>query len=662
MLPLPPNLGSLLVFWLPIVLVLMGHADAFSWGDWNNRSSQQQFANITSIPSNVDAMTASVVKYHEADCDSIVLAWLHNNRINYRIFYCFFKYGHFSSSEGFTPFWSLREEEHSFPISVPGDYPNARGSPLVGVSNRPDSWSIAVAQDSNGLVFSVNRCYSRATVLYSGQACNKDFQVGSNVIQCRNDSFDLDRDVHGRCRYRVYRGIKLHEPANGLPTVTANSLRAVQHYRYDDIPEHDESPRHADPTLWQVPNMVGSFSAMKDLDGDDVPEVVTGGVYRRPVSLWSYRSNIERPCCENSQEIDSGASDPADIFQDWRMIEVPNSLSGSISDVSSGWVIRNNRRILPDGNWRRPARGWLDPSPEAYSSTEVDIEFEWGIDEDNYGAFNHGEAGFLFGVSDDSNYYVYVMSNHRLCGNLREDYAEGVLKATSGSRSILRTRGNFPQFYPGQKHDFRITLKGTRIRVWRDGVQIFNFVDSGTIHSGSYGFYVWAYFDKIVINTRSVSGDVQVNSDYNNPASSTRECVLRTIVSSFTSNTYASAAIRRATNTIIPGCGSSNGPLSCTASWVNLDIDSRPDLLVHCTVGTSDFYKVGYNWGLSGPVSWGDFSRGSINHSNSNTKLALLDVPFNDRSPTAISIPNQVPPVMMITAVNGALRYRHMMR
>ncbi|KAL0219624.1 hypothetical protein P9112_005277 [Eukaryota sp. TZLM1-RC] len=446
-----------------LILSFSSFAIGFTWNEWKNKSSQQKFANITSIPSNVDAMTASVVNYHEADCDSIVLAWLHNNRINYRIFYCFFKYGHFSSSEGFTPFWSLREEEHSFPISVPGDYPNARGSPLVGVSNRPDSWSIAVAQDSNGLVFSVNRCYSRATVFY----------------------------VHGRCRYRVYRGIKLHEPANGLPTVTANSLRAVQHYRYDDIPEHDESPRHADPTLWQVPNIVGSFSAMKDLDGDDVPEVVTGGVYRRPVSLWSYRSNIERPCCENSHVIDSGASDPAELFQDWRMIEVPNALSGSISDVSSGWVIRNNR-ILPDGNWRRPARGWLDPAPEAYSSTEVDIEFEWGIDEDNYGAFNHGEAGFLFGVSDDSNYYVYVMLNHRLCGNLREDYAEGVLKATVGSRSVLRTQGNFPLFHPGQKHDIRITLKGTRIRVWRDGVQIFNFDDdSGIIHYGSYGFYVW---------------------------------------------------------------------------------------------------------------------------------------------------------------------------
>ncbi|KAL0214696.1 hypothetical protein P9112_006880 [Eukaryota sp. TZLM1-RC] len=655
----------------PVFLLLLTTASAsLSWNLWGSQSNQLSFSNISSLASSPDAMSAGVIHFPEADCDSIVLSWLDNGRINYRIFYCYFKYGAFlSSSTGFTPFYAMMEQQHSFSYNVPTQNPTISGKRFTPVNTRGSHYSTAVSQDSNSMVFGVNHCFSLHSDPYDAEGCHKTFPpVGGVSVKCDNTSFDVDRDVRGMCRFRMYRvpNENLHEPLVGAPnSVSGNTIRSVNNiYHETDIPEADESSNHANAALVGVNHVVGSVMAMKDLTGNAILDVVYGAVYRRATNKWGYTSGIERACCQNSHGIDSSAdgADANAIFENWRSIQVPNGLSSSLNNINGGWMIVNNR-ILPDGSWNRPARGWLDP--DGYGSTSVDIEFEWGIDSENHGRFNHGEAGFFFGVTDDCNYYVYVMSNHDLCGNIRLNDGEGLIKVTNCNRNIVRERGGFPRFHAGQNHHFEITLSEQgQIRIYRDGSLRISENDNNP-HQGSYGFYIWdqdgAYFDNIKINAETISGEQPVSKDPTGYSSSPLSCWLNLRVFRFSNLAYSSGTHSGSIQTTFPCSNTNSHRHSCSASWVNLDTNSKPDLLVHCAVGSNDHYKVAYNWDGNGPSSWGSFSRGSINHSNSNTKLTVLDIPFNDKSPATVS-PHRIPPVMMITHVNGVLRYRHLLR
>lgn len=192
------------------------------------------------------------------------------------------------------------------------------------------------------------------------------------------------------------------------------------------------------------------------------------------------------------------------ILGDWRSVQIPQDFSGSFSNISGGWQIANNQLYATSGY--RPARGYINPSPEAYKTTDADINFTWGIRSDA-SSFSHGEAGFMFRIKDDRNYYVYIMDNHDACGNVRYNYREVLVKVTNGSRQIINTN-SFPSFTRGQKHDFNIKLEGNNIKIYRDGSLRFDYTDNNNPHDkGSYGFYVWdqygAYFSGIGVTSQS---------------------------------------------------------------------------------------------------------------------------------------------------------------
>jgi hypothetical protein len=193
------------------------------------------------------------------------------------------------------------------------------------------------------------------------------------------------------------------------------------------------------------------------------------------------------------------------ILGDWRSVQIPQDFSGSFSDLSGGWRIADNQLYATGGY--RPARGYINPSADAYKTAGAEIDFTWGIRSDA-SSFSHGEAGFMFRIKDDRNYYVYIMDNHSACGNVRYNYTEVLVKVVNGTRQIINTN-SFPSFYKGQKHDFNIKLEGNNIKVYRDGSLRFDYTDTNNPHEkGSYGFYVWdqygAYFSDIAVSSQSI--------------------------------------------------------------------------------------------------------------------------------------------------------------
>lgn len=191
------------------------------------------------------------------------------------------------------------------------------------------------------------------------------------------------------------------------------------------------------------------------------------------------------------------------ILGDWRSVEIPENFSGSFSNVSGGWAIANNQLYATSGY--RPARGYINPSPEAYKTTDADISFIWGI-RDDASSFSHGEAGFMFRIVDDRNYYVYIMDNHDACGNVRYNNREVLVKVTNGSRQIISTN-TFPSFHRGQSHKIDIKLEGNNMKIYRDGDLRFDHTDTTNPHKeGSYGFYIWdqygAYFSNIAVTSQ----------------------------------------------------------------------------------------------------------------------------------------------------------------
>lgn len=202
--------------------------------------------------------------------------------------------------------------------------------------------------------------------------------------------------------------------------------------------------------------------------------------------------------------LSTDASNAQQIFSDWRSVEIPTNFNGSFSNVTGGWSIQGNK-VYADGGYR-PARAWIDPSARAYGTGDSTIEFKWGIRQ-NANDFVHGEAGFVFRVKDDRNYYVYIMDNHSACGNVRYDGNEVLVKVENGTQKIIASK-EFPRFNAGQSHNFKIITEGNNIKIYRDGALKFNYTDVANPHlSGSYGFYVWdqygAYFEDIAIQSQS---------------------------------------------------------------------------------------------------------------------------------------------------------------
>lgn len=193
--------------------------------------------------------------------------------------------------------------------------------------------------------------------------------------------------------------------------------------------------------------------------------------------------------------ISTDNADASLIFADWKMFEINGR-----EEITSGFAISNNR-IYATGGYR-PARAFYNPDPQAFNTEDAVIEFTWGLTEFS-NDYVHGEAGFIFRMQDKKNYYAYIMDNHSACGNIRYNSREALVRVVNGSFKVIATN-SFPSFYRGQREEIRIELKGSSIKVYRNGSLRFDVNDS-TYSKGSYGFYVWdqygAYFSDISITT-----------------------------------------------------------------------------------------------------------------------------------------------------------------
>lgn len=219
----------------------------------------------------------------------------------------------------------------------------------------------------------------------------------------------------------------------------------------------------------------------------------------------------------NTLTISTKEQNAEDIFKSWDSRTIlPSNGSSSVTPtqlyignhVTGGWEAKGNR-VSADSSSGRPAKAWVNPDNAAYETKNASISFTWGIDEENYGSFTHGESGFIFGMEDDRNFYLYIMDNHVLCGNLRIDGGEAILKIKDGQIIIMDAKEGFPMYTPGVKHDVDIQIQGNTIKVHRNGNLVLDVVDEEKEQiKGSYGFYVWdqygAYFSDITIESKEV--------------------------------------------------------------------------------------------------------------------------------------------------------------
>ncbi|KAL0220910.1 hypothetical protein RCL1_000764 [Eukaryota sp. TZLM3-RCL] len=281
---------------------------------YSHISASLSFPNITVSSSNVQSLAVANARYSQADCDTLVFAWIEGTVINYHLLYCYFLYGKWHQAKGFDPFLSLREQSHQFSTSFPSSHS------WSAVSNRPISRSIAVADTPSGIMIGVSWCSSHQSNLYVAQTCSRSWtcpytcyytccstsygvqtcrtcaRTCTRSCSCSRSDFDIDRDVLGICSYRIFHSIKLHEPFNGHGAVQIGPHVTPQVYNIKDIPERDEHSNHANAQLPYVHHMAGSVLALRDLDGDGITDIVVGGIYRRPRHLW-IRSNFWRFCC-----------------------------------------------------------------------------------------------------------------------------------------------------------------------------------------------------------------------------------------------------------------------------------------------------------------------------------------------------------------------------
>ncbi|KAL0217593.1 hypothetical protein RCL1_008174 [Eukaryota sp. TZLM3-RCL] len=681
-------MSSLVLLSLALICVLPCFGTP-SFNLFNQLSDNQSFSNFT--VSSSDAFNAGIVRYHEADCDSLLVAWMQGSTLYYRILYCHFLYGKYSTQSGFTPYLFLKEKQHQYAISLPIDLSFGSRS-WSQVSNRPISRAMAVADGHSGAVIGVAHCGSFVSNFYNAQSCSHSWDCWGTcpksvccneqgnyytvwvncwtTCSCSNSTFDRDRDIFGRCHYRLYHSIKLHEPTVGaLASVAGQFTQSVPLYHHIDIPFPDEHPLHANPTLPYIHHVVASVIALRDLDGDGFLDVVLGGVVREPLHMWT-KTQPTRTCCTSAWGSTTiTTANAQQILSNWRSITI-NGFN-RIDDLvgASGWLI-DGARLVTDGGWTRPARGFVNRDNTAFQTGDGTFEYIWGLQLDA-GSFAHGEAGFMFNMRDDRNFYAYILDNHNACGNVRYNYAEVLVKVTNGAISH-QVHSPIPQFAHGQRYRIRIEKVFNHIVVYRDGVRVFDWTDPTTnIHTGTYGFYVWdqrgAYFEDIKIETR-VAGYYGINSESVFLGSTARHCMLRLFVG------RGSSSFNRITSwtpvvTDLPGCVDSyTGPLSCTTSWVNLNTNPAPDMIIYCSDDEHrEYYRVGYDWDLDGPTHWGTFVSGltALQLSDKQAKMTLIPVDFRDYTPTPAvvqSVNYRVPPLLLLTQSNGVLRYRHMWR
>lgn len=196
----------------------------------------------------------------------------------------------------------------------------------------------------------------------------------------------------------------------------------------------------------------------------------------------------------------SESADMQAILSNWRSITVPD---GTV--ISGGWEYDQNLRAVVATGGYRPARAWYDPSPEAMEMRDANIKFTWGIRGSS--DYSHGEAGYMFRIQDDRNYYAYIWDNHSACGNIALDGGDALVKVVNGNLQIIQQKTGFPRYHANQKENIEINLEGNRIRVYLNGTLRYD-INDNTFSKGSHGFYVWdqqaAYFNNITIETTRI--------------------------------------------------------------------------------------------------------------------------------------------------------------
>ena len=201
----------------------------------------------------------------------------------------------------------------------------------------------------------------------------------------------------------------------------------------------------------------------------------------------------------NATEMKVNEQGAQKIYDEWKCFTVNGT-----GETSTDFYISGNRLIRSNTGSARPAKGYYNT--QAFSTQDGEFNFEYGIDSTNYGSFSHGEAGFLFRMQDEKNYYAYIMDNHSACGNIAYNYKEALVKVVNGTYSVVQT-SDFPSFSAGMKEKIKIVLKGSSIKIYRNNKLIFDYNDS-TYTKGAYGFYVWdqygAYFGNINATMESV--------------------------------------------------------------------------------------------------------------------------------------------------------------
>ncbi|GGH41017.1 hypothetical protein GCM10008014_00290 [Paenibacillus silvae] len=256
----------------------------------------------------------------------------------------------------------------------------------------------------------------------------------------------------------------------------------------------------ADPKI-DVALAVGNSSwNLKNFTNDLKSQLTLKGISSSSVNVQSVET----------KSVVADASNASLIFQSWKNFSILSGGYNAPAWTTSDYFISGDRLIRSNSGATRPASGYYDP--KSFETTNATYSFTWGIDATSYGAFDHGEAGFLFRMQDENNYYAYLVDNHSACGNIFLDGGEAIVRVKNGTFEVLAST-SFPQYYAGQKEDIKIVAEGSSIKVYRNGSLRLS-VDDGTYTKGGHGFYVWdqygAYFSNISVESESTKKFTEV--------------------------------------------------------------------------------------------------------------------------------------------------------
>ncbi|KAL0249200.1 hypothetical protein GEMRC1_004433 [Eukaryota sp. GEM-RC1] len=627
---------------------------ANNWSLWNHKSDAISFTNITSVPSNTVAMSVSKITYNEASCESLVLTWFSGSSLNYRVLYCYFKYGWYFQDKGFHPFFFLMEQQNSTSLS-PFDVPvSAHSRSFTSVAAHPATYAVASSQDNFGVVLGLCTCWSLSAA-YVGQTC------GSTFIGCSNSQYDRDSDILGRCRYQLRRGLDLHEPKLASAYFDETDISATSElYHHIDIPETDGVAGHRNPGRSEIPHTAASFFALRDLTGNGYTDVVFGGIVRTPINLWTFHSFPKR-CCTRSGSLNSASGSAIESSTAWRRAIVGTG-SVSISSGSAGWEIISSRLVY-DGSVTSSI-GWTHIDTYAERSMISSFSVQFGIMEmerpngqSTAGSTISGNAGVIFGRRNSNNFYSYVVdfSSNR----------HHLFKVVNGARSTLGSAA-IPSYTVPRTFSISTSVSVAGVVSVNGIAGSFSFSDLNA-HHGSFTVYVsnvfGGWFSSFSFSW-SAWFDTTVNRDpapWSLADRNNKICDLKLWTHEYSSATeFTTRTINTGSFPAFSNCPSVNSPLLCSSSWINLDSDARPDLLLQCTVGTTIQYRVGMNWGIAGPTSWITMDPGDLEIAT-NTKTSFQPIRFGNR-PTMSSGTFRIEPLLLITEANGVLRYRHLFR